>query len=256
MEKRVSAAYPLFMLALCVLSLVVLMLEVVYRHDGEVTKILDYADWTICMIFILDFGISLKRAPKKGRYLITWGWIDLLSSMPSLEIARWGRLVRIARLARLLRALRATRSLTSILVRERGQSAALVAALVALILIVGSSAAVLRFESGAGSNIHNAADALWWSMSTITTVGYGDKVPTSTEGRFIAALLMTAGVGLFGAFSASLAAWFLKPETHETGAELRALREEIAQLRAAITAAMPRSEPDRPSPGQSSSAGQ
>ncbi|HEY0143378.1 MAG TPA: potassium channel family protein [Thermoanaerobaculia bacterium] len=256
MEKRFSAAYPLFMLTLCVLSLFVLMLDVVYRHDGEVTKILDYADFAICMIFLADFGLSLKRAPNKWRYLVTWGWIDLLSSVPALDVARWGRVARIARIARLLRALRASRSLTAILVRERGQSAALMAALIALILIIGSSAAVLRFEEHPDSNIRTAGDAIWWAMTTITTVGYGDTFPRSNEGRFIAALLMTAGVGLFGAFSASLAAWFLAPEDVVTKAEISALRQEIAQLRDVITAAAPQSAPVPPSPGRSSSAAQ
>lgn len=256
MQKRLSAAYPLFMLALCLLSLVVLMLDVLYRDDSEVGKILGFADFAICMIFLADFALSLKRAPSKWRYFVTWGWIDLISSVPALDVARWGRIARIARIARLLRAVRASRSLTSILIRERGQSAALMAALVALILIVGSSAAVLRFEDGSESNIRTAGDAIWWAMTTITTVGYGDTFPRSAEGRLIAALLMTAGVGLFGAFSASLAAWFLAPEDAATGAEIRALREEIAQLRDAITAAVPRSGPDLPSPGRSSSAAQ
>src|SRR3712207_7326739 len=49
------------------------------------------------------------------------------------------------------------------------------------------------------SNIKTAADAIWWSVVTLTTVGYGDRYPVTTEGRFLATLLMTAGIGLFGA---------------------------------------------------------
>lgn len=256
MQKRYSAAYPLFMLVLCVLSLAVLMLDVLYRADKDVTEILGYADNVICMIFLADFVLTFSRASNKWRYLVTWGWIDLLSSMPAFEIARWGRIARIARIARLLRALRASRSLSSILVRERGQSAALMAALVALVLIMGSSAAVLRFEDHESSNIKTAGDAVWWAMTTITTVGYGDKFPLSQEGRLIAALLMSAGVGLFGAFSAALATWFLAPEDDAKAVELAQLREEIAQLRVAITAAMPQSAPVPPSPVQSSPATQ
>jgi voltage-gated potassium channel len=75
---------------------------------------------------------------------------------------------------------------------------------------------------------------VWWAFATITTVGYGDMYPKSTEGRVIASLLMIAGVGLFGAFSATLAAWFLAPEGAATDHELSALREEIAALRKAI----------------------
>ena len=68
------------------------------------------------------------------------------------------------------------------------------------------------------------------AFATITTVGYGDRFPTTTEGRFVAAILMCAGVGLFGTFSGFLAAWFLAPEREEES-EIAALRQEITSLR-------------------------
>ena len=52
-------------------------------------------------------------------------------------------------------------------------------------------------------------EGLYMTIITITTVGYGDKFPVTTEGRIIAALLMTVGVGLFGTFTAFLASWFV-----------------------------------------------
>ena len=63
-------------------------------------------------------------------------------------------------------------------------------------------------------------EAFFFSAQTITTVGYGDKFPVTTEGRIIAAILMTAGVGLFGTFTAYIASWFVtdnktKSESHD-----------------------------------------
>lgn len=235
-----SASYQLFMLVLCVFALVLMLLEGVFRGDAHMLRVLEHADNIICLIFLGDFALSLYRAPKKWRYLVTWGWLDLLSSVPAFDAGRWGRLARIARLSRVLRALRASRLLSKMLFRERGQSAALAAALLALFLIVGSSAAILRFEDLAASNIKTADDAVWWAFTTITTVGYGDRFPVTGEGRFIAALLMTAGVGLFGAFSAALATWFLAPEGEAVDAEIAGLREEIAALRQIIEEKMER----------------
>lgn len=60
-------------------------------------------------------------------------------------------------------------------------------------------------ETAPESNIKTAEDAIWWAFVTITTVGYGDRFPVTTEGRIIAALLMTAGVGLFGTFTGFIA---------------------------------------------------
>ncbi|HTU99381.1 MAG TPA: potassium channel family protein, partial [Luteitalea sp.] len=91
------------------------------------------------------------------------------------------------------------------------------------------------------SNIKTAEDAIWWAATTITTVGYGDRFPVTTEGRMIAAMLMAAGVGVFGVLSGLLAAWFTEPaqasaQRDEAIAELRALRDEIRMLQERLDA--------------------
>ena len=84
------------------------------------------------------------------------------------------------------------------------------ASVIAVLLMIFSSIAILHVEVHPNSNIKTAEDALWWAYVTITTVGYGDKFPVTMEGRIIASILMTAGVGLFGIFSGFLASWFVK----------------------------------------------
>jgi voltage-gated potassium channel len=61
-----------------------------------------------------------------------------------------------------------------------------------------------------GSNIKNFGDGLWWAITTVTTVGYGDRYPTTIEGRFLAVVLMIMGISLMGVITASVAAWFVK----------------------------------------------
>ena len=222
------------MLALCVLALVGIVAQNAFRHDPQIELVLDYADFVICLAFGIDFVVSVWRAPRRWRYLLTWGWLDILSSIPTLHIARWGRLARIARIGRVLRGLRATRLLGEAILRKRTQSTVAAAALLALMLVIFASTAILHFEVQPESNIHTAEDAIWWSVATITTVGYGDRYPITTEGRVVATLLMLAGVGLFGTFSAALAAWFLIPEGQATNTEIAALREEIASLRRTV----------------------
>ncbi len=56
---------------------------------------------------------------------------------------------------------------------------------------------------------------MWWAITTMTTVGYGDKYPFSFEGRIIAAILMFAGIGLFGVVSGFVASWFIAPSKEE-----------------------------------------
>jgi voltage-gated potassium channel len=95
--------------------------------------------------------------------------------------------------------------------KNKAQGAFTSVAILAVLLIIFCSIGILQVEKDPNSNIKTAEDAIWWAYVTITTVGYGDKFPVTTEGRLIAALLMTAGVGLFGTFTAYVASWFVEP---------------------------------------------
>ncbi len=66
-----------------------------------------------------------------------------------------------------------------------------------------------------GSNIKNFGDGIWWAITTVTTVGYGDKFPTTMEGKFLAVGLMIVGISLMGVITASVAAWFVKMGQNE-----------------------------------------
>jgi voltage-gated potassium channel len=79
------------------------------------------------------------------------------------------------------------------------------------VMAVGLGAlAVLDAEEGAPeANIKTLGDALWWSSTTVTTVGYGDLYPVTTQGRLIAVALIVVGVALVGAITASVAAWMV-----------------------------------------------
>ncbi|WP_372171412.1 potassium channel family protein, partial [Vibrio sp. 10N.222.49.C9] len=96
------------------------------------------------------------------------------------------------------------------LFRNRRSGTFSIVASVSVLVVIFGAIGILQFEKGLpDSNIHSAGDALWWSFVTITTVGYGDFYPVTTQGRLVAAILMTAGVGLFGTFTGLVANWFM-----------------------------------------------
>jgi voltage-gated potassium channel len=135
-----------------------------------------------------------------------WGWVDLVSSVPSVAVLRF----RLAlRLLRILRAFRSTNHLLHHLFRSRVQGTFTAVAVIAALMIIFSSIAILQVETRADSNIKTAEYALRWAYSTTTTVGYDDKYPVTGAGRLIAAALMTVRVGLFGTFTGLLAFWFV-----------------------------------------------
>lgn len=229
-----SRHYELFMLALCLYALGLLVVTSFVPLAPGARQMLEWSDSAVCVLFFADFLLHVIRAKEKRRYLVTWGWLDLLSSIPSVPILRIGRAARVVRIFRVLRGVRATKLLATVVLRRRAESTALAAVLVSLLLLFFSAAAVLQFETTASGNIKTAADALWWAFVTITTVGYGDRYPVTPEGRMVAALLMTVGVGLFGIFSGFVASWFLSPGQQQQESQLAAVRDELAALRRAI----------------------
>jgi voltage-gated potassium channel len=79
-------------------------------------------------------------------------------------------------------------------------------------VIVGVGAiGIFAVERGQNNNIQSLGDALWWSVVTTTTVGYGDVSPVTAEGHFIAVALMIVGIGFIGVFTATLTSFFLEP---------------------------------------------
>ena len=229
--------FQIVMLALSVYVLIALFIETVMVLPPDVRTLLRNIDDGICVIFLVDFTIRLVRSRDRKRFM-KWGWIDLISSIPTFDVLRWGRLIRVVRILRILRAFRSTKLLVGFLFRNRAQGTFATVALVSITLAMFASIAILNVEDAPESNIRSAQDALWWSLVTITTVGYGDKFPVTTEGRVIAIVLMTAGVGLFGTFTGLVASLVIAPEQEkeaaemeEVLAELRAIREELKMLR-------------------------
>jgi voltage-gated potassium channel len=232
--QRAASPYQFFVLVLCVWAILSLGVDTAFRLDPGTRTILLYADTVVCGVFFIDFLHSLYTAPSRRRYMMSWGWIDLLSSIPTVGVFRLGRAARIMRLLRVLRGMKSARAIAHFVVERRAQSAFLASVLLALLLLVVCSIAVLQFEAVMGGNIKTAQDAMWWAVSTMTTVGYGDRYPVTPEGRLVAVFLMAAGVGVFGTFSGLVASWFLSPAAQETESELDDIRRMLVDLNAKL----------------------
>ena len=229
-KSQPVSPYQVFMLALCLWAILSLASDTLWKIPEETQRVLDYADNALCGLFFLDFIYNLYTAPKRWAYLVSWGWIDLLSSIPTIDALRWGRAARLMRILRVLRGVKSARVIAHFLVARRAQSAFLATMLLSLLLLVFAAIAMLEFETVAESNIRTAEDALWWAISTMTTVGYGDTYPRTPEGRLVAVSLMAAGVGVFGTFSGLAASWFLSPAAEETDSDIEELKGMVADL--------------------------
>lgn len=228
------AGYNLVILFCCLIALALLATGDTGRADPEVRSLLDWADLAVCGVFLLDFVVSLARADNKWRYFVTWGWIDLISAIPALDVARWGRAARVLRLLRVIRGIKVARVLLSLFVHYRTRNAMLAGGLLVIFAVFTASLAILQFETDPRSMIKTAEDAVWWTLCTISTVGYGDLYPVTRAGRIVASLLLVLGVGIFGTMAGILASWFTGNPSNSGENDVRKLVTEITSLRLAV----------------------
>lgn len=222
-ERRTE--WPLTLLAL--VFLVAYAVSVLYPDLPApfevVANVVSTVTW-IC--FALDYVVRLVLAEHRWAFVRAHPLDLAVLALPVL---------------RPLRALRLVIVLTAIDRRVRGsfrgKAATYVAGSAVFVVFVGALA-VLDAERGApGATITSFGDALWWALTTVTTVGYGDELPVTVSGRLVAAGMMLAGIVLLGVVTASLASWFVEKleevrgEEQETQDSLDALVTEVRELR-------------------------
>ncbi len=227
--RKTSNAYNIFILLLTILSLAVMVVMLLPLSESTLS-LLGIYDNMICVIFLADFALNLRGASRKSDYFIhERGWLDLIGSIPSFGVLQVGALFRLARLSRLARITRLLRgenrkALVKDVLDHRSQYATFITLLLAIVVLTVSSVLVLQFESKSpDANITTGGDSLWYSLVTITTVGYGDHYPVTPWGRITAMFIMFAGVGIIGALASILASLLVgssEEEEKETPADL------------------------------------
>ena len=191
-----------------------LLVDSFFKLSPETSHLLSLIDNIVCFVFLYDFFYRFIKAKSKW-YFMRWGWIDLISSIPTFNFLQYGRAVRLVRVIRVMRAFRSVRFLVQHIFDSKINGTFASVSLIAFLTLIFGSIGILQVERDPASNIKSAEDAIWWAFTTITTVGYGDKYPVTSEGRLIASILITTGVGLFGTFTGYIASWFLNSDDKE-----------------------------------------
>lgn len=195
-ERSSNIPYQLFTLALCLLVIGLLLFDVTVDMNEQTKTLLRWVDYGLCLLFFIDFIHQLVTAENRKRYMLTWGWVDLVSCIP---IFGWGRVARILRILKLLKAIRSSKILFDAICRKKGESALLSAVLLLIFGTLFGSVAIMQCElDRPEATIQNASDAIWWTFCTIMKGGCENFDPVSLEGRFIAVVLMFLGMAING----------------------------------------------------------
>ncbi|MFF3018681.1 potassium channel family protein [Streptomyces sp. NPDC057939] len=205
---------------------------VVPDAEDRVHRLCTITEWVVWAAFAADYLVRLGLSPARKAFVRTH-WLDLAAVLlPLIQPLRLLRLVS-----------------TLMLVGRRARMApqvqltTYVAGSVVGLLMFGSLAVLSVERDAPEGNIKNLGDAVWWSFTTMTTVGYGDHSPTTGLGRVLAVGLMLSGIALLGVVTANIAAWFIArferddqverlqlAAVRELQDEVRALRAEVARL--------------------------
>ena len=204
-------------------ALAVLYVGLGFAADDATPSIkptLSAAESAITAIFVVEF-VSRFLASYDRRAYIRAHWIDVVALLP---FARWLRLLRLVRTFAAVH-----RALSNIerMAQHRGLGLLITAWLGVMVIC---SAALFVAERGVNDAMNDPVDAIWWGVVTLTTVGYGDVYPVTTEGRLAASVLMLLGIGLFGAITATVTSYLIA--TQRGPADSPAVRmRELATLR-------------------------
>jgi hypothetical protein len=209
-----SLGYEIFIGVLSIIS-IFNMIAGFFVDDPDLTNIFSIMNGIYSIIFLGDFTYRILTAPSKSGYFFRqFGWADLLASLPfeQTKILRVFRLVRVYRLMKKV----GPKTILDALVKDRAGSALIILLLMGFFVLEFGSFAILKAEmANPDANIKTASDAIWYTLVTISTVGYGDRYPTTNWGRVIGSGIIIIGVGIFGTFTGYLANLFLSPQKKE-----------------------------------------
>lgn len=211
--------------ALVVLAALATIPLTVAQEQAVADPLLAVADWVVWAVFLIEYVIMMALTPSRWAYARR-NWLSvvvIVLSFPALPNLL--EFVRLARLGRLLRLILITiRGLKALRVVLGRPGLVYVGAVSAVVILGGGGAVVVLEPETVKGDFWNG---IWWAVVTASTVGYGDVVPGSVEGKVVAIAVMLGGIGLVSTLAASITAYFVG---QDESTQLEALDERLKRI--------------------------
>ncbi|CAZ98890.1 ion transporter [Zobellia galactanivorans] len=204
-DTPLGKGFDILLFILIIISVLLVMLESVKWIDAEYHKILFILEWIVTVLFTIEYIARIVSIKQPKQYIFSfYGIIDLLSTIPLylsyifagsqvLLAIRSLRLLRVFRILKLVRFLGEASQLKNALKASRAKITVFLFAVLILSVILGT---VMYLIEGDEAGFTSIPTSIYWTIVTLTTVGYGDIAPITPQGQFIATLIMLVGYGV------------------------------------------------------------
>ncbi len=204
--RKIEKLWGLVLTALAILFLIAFSIPAFVTDLADKTRsVIEIIQWVCWLAFALDLIFGLANSRDKKDYLLKHPLEIVSVLLPFLRPLRLMRVISFGSLA-----------LQKIAMGKQFAITIKVAVTAVFVSYIAAVQITISERNVEGSNIKTFGDGLWWAVTTVTTVGYGDRFPTTTEGRILAVMLMLVGISLVGVITASVASWFVQLSQEES----------------------------------------
>lgn len=197
--------FDLILLGVIVLSVILVMLETVQGFDTKYHTEVVFLEWIITIFFTVEYILRIITTRKPLRYIFSfYGIIDLIAVLPMylslfvtgtsvLSIVRAFRLLRLFKILNHPQFTGQSMHLREAMIASRGKIVVFIYFVLIITVFIGS---IMYVVEGAESGFTSIPTSIYWTIVTLTTVGYGDISPLTPLGQFIASFVMILGYGI------------------------------------------------------------
>ena len=218
-KEKIGFYVDIIMIVLALLTVFLLFYEMTIAPEDITPETIDTIrsrvilvhrlDFWICIVFIAEFVVrTWKEEDRRG--FLKAHWLEIPGMIPFTVFGSAYRTLRILRLFRLVRVFSLMKRFSRIYQKRFVRNELQYTALIVATILLFSTYGIYLFEARTNPEINSVGDAAWWSIVTVTTVGYGDKVPITPLGKIIGVILMFTGIGIIGVLSGTIASRLLQ----------------------------------------------
>ena len=204
-ETPAGKAFDVVLLVAILLSVVAVALETVKDIGEGYPRLFEAAEWSFTILFTIEYIVRVACARRTRGYIFSFfGVIDLMATLPTwlafaglpagpATVLRAFRLLRVFRIFHMGRLVREADALLRAMIKARARILVFLSAILVIVVVIGT---MMYHVEGQVHGFESIPQAMYWSIVTVTTVGYGDIAPQTAMGRSLAALLMLLGYSL------------------------------------------------------------